>query len=81
MEQVYGRANRQAAVFMHELGHNLGLIYDPNNDGDEDADPAGTITVMNYYHLALAYQEYSSTEWNSVNLHMGDIASLPYTEF
>jgi hypothetical protein len=60
-------ATVQAGMFMHELGHNLGLIYDPDGNGVENTDPFGTKTVMNYWFI-ISYVDYDTSEWETINL-------------
>ena len=61
------KAERQAGVFMHELGHNLGLMLDRDNDGWEDQDrlKSNPKTCMNYRWI-IYHVDYTSAEWNSI---------------
>jgi hypothetical protein len=60
----------QAAIFMHELGHNLNLEYTggyklPTND--EGYNPNGHKSCMNYYYI-LSKVDYTNSEWDAINL-------------
>jgi hypothetical protein len=60
----------QAAIFMHELGHNLGLIFTGGYHilgMKEGYEPNGHHSCMNYYYI-LSYVNYSDDEWNDLNL-------------
>ncbi|MEA3560117.1 MAG: hypothetical protein U9R75_12765 [Candidatus Thermoplasmatota archaeon] len=61
------KAERQAGVFMHELGHNLGLMLDRDNDGLEDQDRLNPNpkTCMNYMWI-IYHVDYTSTEWEAI---------------
>ena len=54
-------------TFMHELGHNMGLCLDRNNDYQEDDEwwNPKPLTCMNYFWI-LYYPDYSSEEWTSL---------------
>ncbi|MDG6226072.1 MAG: hypothetical protein QCI82_11250 [Candidatus Thermoplasmatota archaeon] len=52
-------------VFMHELGHCLGL--DRDNEGFHGYDENGSKTCMNYKYI-LNTIDYSCQEWNEINL-------------
>jgi hypothetical protein len=57
----------QAIIFMHELGHNLGLYYGGGikYEGSTDGwNPLGPVSCMNYYYI-YSLLDYSSDEWSS----------------
>ncbi|MFW6176223.1 MAG: hypothetical protein ACOC40_00840 [Thermoplasmatota archaeon] len=64
----------QAAIFMHELGHNLGLKFTGGYQitGDEGYEPYGHHSCMNYYYI-LSYVDYAGSEWNTVQNRVSDI--------
>jgi hypothetical protein len=62
----------QAAMFMHELGHNLNLKFTGGDyqlkSSGEGFDPGGHKSCMNYYYI-LSKVDYTTGEWKSLNLN------------
>jgi hypothetical protein len=66
----------QAAIFMHELGHNLNLEYTGGYQlptTDEGYNPKGHKSCMNYYYI-LSKVDYTDGEWKSLNLQNINVA-------
>jgi hypothetical protein len=68
---------RVATIFMHELGHTLGLVVDRDNNGEEDIDRLNSqpVTCMNYFYEPW-YPTYSPEEWNSLTVGLEPTTSL-----
>ncbi len=62
----------QAAIFMHELGHNFDLKYTGGwqvGSSDEGYDPDGPVICMNYYYI-LSEVKYTNSGWDEVQTNM-----------